>query len=73
MRGLDGSIVGERRARRYYGTISRHKYVEGVDDHLKEHRFWCHDEEKYKVPDKMNWYVKRVRPPPLSMEAAICL
>jgi hypothetical protein len=61
MRGLDGSIVGEKRARRYYGSSSYHRYDEDEHYAVSEHKYWCDKEEVFKVPDHMNWYVKRVR------------
>jgi hypothetical protein len=61
MRGLDGSIVGEKRARRYHGSSSYHRYDEDEHYTVSEHKYWCDKEEVFKVPDHMNWYVKRVR------------
>ncbi|KAF8544623.1 hypothetical protein BDD12DRAFT_723315 [Trichophaea hybrida] len=57
LRGLDGSIVKERRARKYYGCDSLTPYEAGKG--LEAHKYWCNDDEAYFVPGNMKWYITR--------------
>ncbi|KAF8247382.1 hypothetical protein K440DRAFT_661489 [Wilcoxina mikolae CBS 423.85] len=57
LRGLDGSIVKERRARKYYGCDSLARYEAGKG--LEAHKYWCNDDEAYFVPGNMKWYITR--------------
>jgi len=58
MRGLDGSIVKERRARRYYGCLSSSPYFAGLG--LENHKYWDPSDEMYMVDGHLNWYIEKV-------------
>jgi len=57
LRGLDGSIVRERRSRRFYGCISNSHYQAGKG--LEDHMYWCERNDDWRVENKMNWFVKK--------------
>ncbi|KAI5783433.1 hypothetical protein FPQ18DRAFT_356158 [Pyronema domesticum] len=57
LRGLDGSIVKERRARKNYGCLSTIPYVAGLGH--EAHKYWDCSDEQYVVENHMNWYIKR--------------
>jgi len=57
LRGLDGSTVQQRIARRFYGCASDCHFKAGQGwDHKK---FWCSKEEVWGVPGKMDWHIER--------------
>jgi hypothetical protein len=58
LRGLDGSIVRERRSRRFYGCDAHGPYEAGKG--LEDHMFWSESDDVWRVKDEMQWYVKRV-------------
>ncbi|KAI5812785.1 hypothetical protein BZA77DRAFT_323306 [Pyronema omphalodes] len=57
LRGLDGSIVKERRARKSYGCMSSSHYKPGTG--TDAHRYWDSAEENFMVESHMNWYITR--------------
>lgn len=57
LRGLDGSIVRERRSRRFYGCESTTHYEPGKG--LEDHMYWCEKNDDWRVEDKLTWYVKK--------------
>lgn len=57
LRGLDGSIVKERRARRYYGCLSCSPYFAGLG--LEDHRYWDTSDDMYMVDGHLNWYIQK--------------
>ncbi|KAF8541135.1 hypothetical protein BDD12DRAFT_830367 [Trichophaea hybrida] len=75
LRGLEGSVVGGQRARRFYGisvgTIFREagstgdKYLlphgtwGNADSAVKDHKFWCRLEEDWTVRGMWIWYIKQ--------------
>ena len=62
LRGLDGSMVKERRARRSYGTTSdniaatEYTHEEGN----KRYRYYDHEEDVYRIKDHLTWFIKKV-------------
>jgi hypothetical protein len=58
LRGLDGSSVNERRARRYYGTIFNASYQAG--NGYDNYKIWSEASEKWMVLGAIKWYIKRV-------------
>lgn len=62
MRGLDGSMVHEKRARRFYGVISgSNEYSHDIDDDLRGHIYWNEWLDQNYVEGCMRWFLKRVR------------
>lgn len=61
LRGLDGSNVANKRARRFYGVPAN----TALASHPKweSRRYWDAVEGKYKVPDHLTWYIKKVLVP----------
>ncbi|KAF8247380.1 actin-like ATPase domain-containing protein [Wilcoxina mikolae CBS 423.85] len=57
LRGLDGSIVKKRRARRFYGSLSTTHFKEGRG--WDEHKYWDIRKEEWKVRERLNWYIKK--------------
>ncbi|KAF8538632.1 hypothetical protein BDD12DRAFT_806001 [Trichophaea hybrida] len=58
LRGLEGSMVKGRRARRYYGCISTPLWFPGQGIAIDEHRFWDSADDSFWVSGLMNWYIK---------------
>lgn len=58
IRGLDGSIVSEKRCRRFYGCEVSVPYEPGKG--LESHRFWHSPCDMFCVSGKMMWYLKKV-------------
>ena len=61
LRGLDGSIVKQRRARKNYGCISRVCFEAGRG--WDAHKYWEPANEQYRVDGHLNWYITRVASP----------
>ena len=61
LRGLDGSIVKERRARKNFGCISPVRFVAGRG--WDAHKYWDPADEQYKVGGHLSWYITRVVSP----------
>ncbi|KAF8247963.1 hypothetical protein K440DRAFT_583997 [Wilcoxina mikolae CBS 423.85] len=59
LRGLDGSIVVERRARRYYGCSSNGDDFTGEDVEAHMHRFWCSRQQKFRIHDRLRWHISK--------------
>ncbi|TGZ81553.1 actin-like ATPase domain-containing protein [Ascodesmis nigricans] len=57
LRGLDGSIVYEKRCRVHYGITANSPYEPGQG--LEAHRFWNAAHDQFYVLDKMCWYIKK--------------
>ena len=58
LRGLDGSIVKERRFRRNYGCMSSTHFQAGKG--WDAHKYWESSDERYMVDEHLNWYITRV-------------
>ncbi|KAL7269991.1 hypothetical protein RUND412_007313 [Rhizina undulata] len=56
-RGIDGCIVKDQIARRHYGITISLWYQEGKG--LEKHRQYCYFENAWKVPNQMQWIVKK--------------
>ncbi|KAF8253388.1 actin-like ATPase domain-containing protein [Wilcoxina mikolae CBS 423.85] len=56
LRGLDGSIVRDRRSRRFYGCKASSVWFpgQGTDDH----RYWDSRDDSFKVSGHLSWYIK---------------
>lgn len=59
LRGLDGSMVVSRRARRHYGTT--YSTMFDASKHPTEDRYWSPLWERYMVSDRIQWHLKKVR------------
>ncbi|KAF8542987.1 hypothetical protein BDD12DRAFT_727596 [Trichophaea hybrida] len=57
LRGWEGSIVRERRARINYGCSAAIVYIEG--EGLEDHVFWQSATDKFMVDSHMEWYIQR--------------
>ena len=64
LRGLDGSIVKQRRSRKNYGCMSSTHFQAGRG--WDSHKYWESSDERYMVDEHLNWYITRVATPPPS-------
>lgn len=64
MRGIDGSMVYQKRSRRFYGNILSHRLshaeAEGDND-TDGHTYWHQWRVAFYVDDRINWFLARVR------------
>lgn len=59
MRGLDGSVVHEKRARRFYGCVSSCLIPTIRDDDMEEHIYWNEPEDELRLEGEMTWFLKK--------------
>lgn len=62
LRGLDGSIVLERRARRWYGSAAHALWRKEMSPDAALRKIYSVANDRYEVPEKMFWYVKKGDP-----------
>jgi hypothetical protein len=55
-------MVTARRSRFHYGCTFNCTYQSGTDS--EHQKYWCPRHERFMVREKMNWYIKKVSPPP---------
>lgn len=60
MRGLDGSMVHEKRSRRYYGVTARVAYTDNLDEDVKDYLHWDRLLETMWVKGHLTWFLKKV-------------
>lgn len=60
MRGLDGSVLREKRARRFYGAAASTLLPKLVDQEMQKHTYWSEPEDAMRVKGCMTWYIKKV-------------